>query len=128
MGGSGMGGSGMGGTGATPGAGGTANTGAGGTSNTPPTGESVSFEDDVWPIFMARCAPCHTTGRSGGHSAGSPTLATAFADSMRVSDDLVDRLDGGGMPPGCSVAGTAPCIPVPDLETVEDWIAGGLQP
>jgi hypothetical protein len=122
----GTGGSGMGGTGGAPGAGGTGmNAGMGGTA---PVAEAVSFEDEVWPIFMMSCNPCHTTGRSGGQSVGSATLATAFADAMRVSPRLVGRLNGGGMPPNCNTAGTAPCIPLDDLQIVEDWVAGGLQP
>lgn len=123
----GTGGTGAGGTAsAPPGAGGT---GMGGAGMEPPvTGESVSFEDEVWPIFMARCGGCHTTGRQGGHSVGSPTLATALADAQRLGETLVTRLDGGNMPPGCTTAGTAPCIPIDELETVEDWVAGGELP
>jgi hypothetical protein len=124
-GGTGTGGTGVGGTGGAPGVGGTAATGMGGTA---PAADAVSFEDEVWPIFMARCGACHTTGRSGGQSVGSATLATAFADAVRVSPRLVGRLDGGGMPPGCNTAGTAPCIPLDDLQTVEDWVADGLAP
>jgi hypothetical protein len=132
-----------GGTGGAPGAGGTG-TGAGGTASVPPgmggmgmggagmepppTGESVSFEDDVWPIFMTSCGPCHTTSGSGGHSVGSPVLATALADAQRLGETLVTRLDGGGMPFGCATAGVAPCISITDLETVEAWVDGGELP
>jgi hypothetical protein len=123
----GAGGTGLGGTGGAPGAGGTG-TGAGGTATTPPTGDAVSFQQDVWPIFMQRCAPCHTTGRSGGQSVGSATLATALADARRVGEELATRLDGGGMPPGCNTAGTAPCIPLNELQIVEDWLDDGSQP
>jgi len=122
VGGSGMGGSGMGGTGPAPGAGGTA------AEEPPPTGESVSFEADVWPIFMNRCGTCHTTGRSGGHSVGSPTLATALSDAQRLGEELVTRMDGGGMPFGCVTAGMAPCVPLAELQTVEDWVDGGELP
>jgi hypothetical protein len=93
--------------------------------STPPP-PAPSFERDVWPIFRANCSPCHTTGRSGGHSVGSASLSTAYADATRLNTRLLDRLDGGGMPPSCSSEpGDPGCISVQDLATIALWIESG---
>lgn len=132
----GVGGSGMGGSAAAPGAAGSGmgGSGMGGAGmepppeeepeeeEPPPASEGVSFAEDVQPIFAESCSPCHTTGRSGGHSVGSDDLDVALADAQRLGETLVGRLDGGGMPPGCAVAGQAPCISLDELAIVEAWV------
>ena len=91
----------------------------------PPT----SFETEVWPIFKASCSSCHGTRRAGGHSVGSPTLATAYADAQRLGFTLIDRLDGGGMPPACSgLPGDPGCIAVSELATIRRWLDTGQAP
>jgi hypothetical protein len=96
-------------------------------SEPPPT--APSFEADVWPIFVTGCAPCHTDFGLGGHNVGSADLATAFEDAQRVGERLVIRLDGGGMPIGCSGnPGDPGCIAVDDLATIQAWIDGGFAP
>ena len=95
----------------------------------PPQEPVPSFEADVWPIFMAGCGTCHTTLRRGGHSVGSPTLATALADARRLGGTLSERLDGGGMPPACSGSpGDVGCISVTDLATIRLWVGTGMAP
>jgi hypothetical protein len=60
---------------------------------------------------------------------GSADLAVAFADATRLGQTLIARLDGGGMPVGCSgEPGDPGCIAVDDLATIQAWIAGGLAP
>ncbi len=88
-----------------------------------------SFQADVWPIFIANCSTCHTTLRRGGHSVGSPVLATADADARRLGVTLIERLDGGGMPPRCSGSpGDVGCIAVADLAMIQLWIDTGMAP
>jgi hypothetical protein len=95
----------------------------------PPLPLAPSFAADVWPIFMTGCSPCHTSLRRGGHSVGSANLAVAFADATRLGPTLIDRLDGGGMPLGCTGnPGDEGCIAIDDLATVEAWIDGGMAP
>jgi hypothetical protein len=101
----------------------------GGCPTSPPPPPAVSFQTDVWPIFMTNCTPCHTTRRAGGHSVGSPDLATAFADATRLNTTIIQRLDGGGMPPTCvGVPGDPGCIGVADLATIQRWIDTGMTP
>jgi hypothetical protein len=88
-----------------------------------------SFERDIWPIFQGQCSPCHTTLGRGGHLVGSADLATAFADATRLGTTLIDRLDGGGMPPACTgVPGDPGCISVEDLVLIELWLDTGMSP
>lgn len=88
-----------------------------------------SFERDVWPIFQSQCSPCHTTLGRGGHVVGSADLATAFADATRLGTTLIDRLDGGGMPPACTgQPGDPGCISVDDLPLIQLWIDTGMSP
>jgi len=102
---------------------------AGADAGTPPDPVAVSFELDVWPIFQANCTPCHTELGRGGHNVGSPTLAIADADARRLGATLIQRLDGGGMPPACTgVPGDPNCIAVEDLATIQSWLDTGLAP
>ena len=95
--------------------------------STPP--EPPSFEHDLWPIFQSQCTPCHTTLGRGGHFVGSQDLATAFADATRLGTTLIDRLDGGGMPPACQgFPGDPGCISAENLALIQRWIDGGRAP
>lgn len=90
---------------------------------------ALSFERDVWPIFQANCSPCHTELGRGGHNVGSPTLEVADADARRLGATIIQRLDGGGMPPTCSgVPGDPGCISVENLATIQTWLDTGLAP
>lgn len=90
---------------------------------------ALSFQLDVWPIFQASCGPCHTGLGRGGHNVGSATLAEADADARRLGATIIQRLDGGGMPPACTGApGDAGCISVENLATIQAWLDTGLAP
>jgi hypothetical protein len=51
--------------------------GPGGTGGSGGSG-AVTYTKDVQPIFMAKCAPCHTTDGQGSHN-----IATTYADVMK---------------------------------------------
>jgi hypothetical protein len=92
----------------------------------PPLAET-SFAADVWPIFMVSCNPCHTTARIAGHSVGSDDLAVAFADATRLGETLLQRLDGGGMPLGCTgQPGDEGCLSEEEVATVRAWVDDGM--
>lgn len=92
----------------------------------------VSFERDIRPIFAQRCGPCHVTDSNGGHNVGSADLAVAYADSVeQAQDDLIERINGGGMPPSYAdppnncdgPPGSPGCVTVEELSLIQTWIA-----
>lgn len=90
----------------------------------------LSFAEDVLPIFAANCGTCHTTQRFAGHSVGG-ALPQSYDDALRLGMTLLQRIDGGGMPPACGdegEPGDPGCLTVQQVETVRTWIADGSQP
>ena len=112
-------------------------------SGTPDSGMmgAPSWSEDVYPIFMSRCAGCH--GMSGGLSFGGG--ASAAYDRLVNADathndcmPATDRVEpgspdqsvlflkisgtscGGRMP-----AGGAPPLDAAQIETIRAWIAAG---
>lgn len=94
----------------------------------------VSFAADIHPIFAVRCAPCHVTDFSGGHNVGGE-LTQAYADAVGLGAVLVQRIDGGGMPPAdapppndCGAEGrdnqpgSEGCLTVDQVALVRSWI------
>jgi hypothetical protein len=95
--------------------------------NEEPPGDALSFEADVLPILADNCGPCHTTNSTAGHSVGGD-LPGSYEDAVRLGDTLLQRIDGDGMPPGCTQTGVAPCLSEEEVQTVADWIDQGSEP
>jgi mono/diheme cytochrome c family protein len=90
--------------------------------------DALSFATDIQPIFAANCGPCHTTNGAAGHNVGGP-LPGSFQDAQRLGQTLVDRIDGGGMPPNCNGdPGDPGCLSVEEVALVQAWIDQGLEP
>jgi hypothetical protein len=94
----------------------------------------VSFAADVHPIFEASCGPCHVTLGTAGHNVGGE-IEQAYLDAVRLGQTLVQRIDGGGMPPpdapapnacGSNGGGFQPgdpgCLTVDEVALVQAWI------
>jgi hypothetical protein len=94
----------------------------------------VSFAADLHPIFAEKCGPCHVTDFYGGHNVGGE-LTQAYADAVTLGPVLVQRLDGGGMPPSnapppndCGAEGRdnqpgdEGCLSVEEVALVQSWI------
>jgi hypothetical protein len=94
----------------------------------------VSFAADIHPIFEAACNPCHVSVGYGGHNVGGE-LDQAYEDAVRLGVTLVQRIDGGGMPPpdaeppyDCgaegrpSQPGDEGCLTVAQVALVQTWI------
>jgi hypothetical protein len=107
----------------------------------------VTYTRDIKPIFMAKCAPCHTTEGLGGHN-----LGTTYADVRKpaVSLDapagcffdglyrtmpktmgecaLVSIMDGWmPMASGCFNTPRPPgCVTLVEQEVVAAWVAAGM--
>jgi hypothetical protein len=99
----------------------------------PPSGV-VSFEQDVHPIFVESCGPCHVANGDGSHNVGGPDLAMAYDQAVGIGQRLVMRVDGGGMPPpyadppnncgdqGGDQPGDPGCLTVAEVELIQTWI------
>jgi hypothetical protein len=93
-----------------------------------PPADALSFEADVLPILSANCGPCHTTNGFAGHNVGGP-LPASYDDALELGEILLDRIDGGGMPPTCAGdPGDPGCLSVEQVQTVADWIEQGSNP
>jgi hypothetical protein len=120
----GVGGSGMAGSNALGSSGGRVNEPDAGPDPDPTAG--VGFVEDVWPIFMSECGPCHTTQDRENVQVGSANVDRAFADAVRLGGRLISRINGGGMPFGCEGdPGDPGCLTVAQLETIQAWAAAG---
>jgi hypothetical protein len=73
----------------------------------------VSWEDDVRPIFEARCASCHVSGPA-------PTELKNFTEWKANSSNIADRVRSSAMPPG----GMDPT----SVSTIVRWVNGGTLP
>jgi hypothetical protein len=110
----------------------------------------VSYARDVQPIFMVKCADCHTTLRLGKHNIGT-TYADALlpAESLdyaecwndpvtltmpkKIGECALILIKNGKMPlnAGCSVEPPlepAMCLSAEQKATVEAWVTAGMPP
>ena len=110
-------------------------------------GGGVTYTRDVKPIFMAKCAPCHTTQGLGSHNIG-----TTYADVHKLAVSLdapagcfLDGFDRtmpktmgecalaaimeGWMPmaSGCfNTPRPAACVTTAEQEIIAAWVAAGM--
>jgi hypothetical protein len=109
-------------------------------------GGTVTYTKDIRPIFMVKCATCHTTDGLGGHNIG-----TTYADALKPVTSLDAPagcyLDGfartmpktigectlpaimeGWMPMAMGCFNTprpAPCVTTAEQDLVAAWVAAG---
>jgi hypothetical protein len=122
--------------GATGGAGGsTGGTGGGGVD----AAASVKYAD-VQPIFMAKCAPCHTTGTGTkfplNYADANKTVLTGGAEcgtTAKVGACTIVRIKSGSMPyqKMCKPeAGQPPdpslCVTAAEQAKIQAWVDAGL--
>jgi mono/diheme cytochrome c family protein len=108
---------------------------------------AVTYTKDVQPIFMAKCATCHTGDGSGGHNIGT-TYADAFKLVMTTDAPAGCFKDGdaktmpktigectlpaimeGWMPMSMGCFNTPrpdPCVTLAQQDVVAAWIAAGM--
>jgi hypothetical protein len=106
-------------------------------------GAAVTYTADAKPIYAAHCAPCHTTGDSGGVD-----FAAVYADTQKAPNATVTacagittvgactliRIKNGQMPKGkgctgnpTTDAGNAACLTQAEQTTLQAWITDGEQ-
>jgi hypothetical protein len=91
---------------------------------------AVSFAADIHPIFVSRCNPCHVDDTAGGHNVGGPDVDAAYTDAVREAEDILVRVNGGGMPPSyaeppndCAGGpGDPGCVSVADFALIQTWV------
>lgn len=105
----------------------------------PGPGAQATYTDDVQPIFVNKCAPCHTSLGIGGHNIGI-TYSDAFlpadnndCDGLNVGQCTIVRIQSGDMPQGAGCtgdpaqdAGNASCLTQSEQDLVQAWIDLGL--
>jgi hypothetical protein len=85
----------------------------------------VTFTDDIQPILLANCSPCHAGNNSGGHNA-----ATSYDDAVAEADEIVGEIQSGGMPEsglgnqGCDGGdpGDPGCVSAEDFALIQQWV------
>jgi hypothetical protein len=114
---------------------------------TPDAGGGVTYTHDVQPIFMAKCATCHTTDGLGAHNIGT-TYQDAFKMVMTTDAPAGCFKDGtaktmpktigectlpsimeGWMPMSMGCFNTprpAACVSLAEQDVVAAWIAAGM--
>jgi len=108
--------------------------------------DGVITFDEIQPIFVGRCSPCHTGAMFGGHNVGGSDVEAGYA-AMQLDAEasacrglnkgacLLVRIQSGEMPMngGCSGdpavdAGAANCLTQADQDTIQAWIDDGQLP
>ena len=109
----------------------------------PPEQPSGPAFDTVHDILKVSCAPCHTTGSSGGHSIGAADIQAAygaaqgdsyysngnsvgFAALVRIQDYSMPNPDGHCNPD--TGTPSAKCLTVEQQAVIQAWLDGGQQP
>ena len=100
-----------------------------------PSSGVVSFERDIHPIFAVHCGTCHVSDGEGGHNVGADDIAEAYDDAVGIGQELVTRVNGGGMPPSyaappndCGAQGRTDqpgdpgCLTVAQVALIQTWI------
>lgn len=111
---------------------------------------SVTYTKNVQPIFMAKCAPCHT-----GQGLGSHNIGTTYADALKpiesvdslgcwndtdplmftkpkkVGECAIILIMNGRMPNGAACDKTMPldpnaCLTSDQKATIASWVAAGM--
>ena len=84
----------------------------------------------VHPMLTGSCAPCHSTGSSGGHQIAMADIAMAYAQSQRaagacsgltVGACAAQRVRAGTMPPGGLPMAQRTAL----ADALDTWVAGG---
>jgi hypothetical protein len=109
----------------------------GSTSQPAPDPNLVSFNEDVHPILVARCQPCHEEpdGALPGHGADDPEDAFEAVQGMSNNEPVYERIlarasgEDGYMPPtsaGCEgPLGSLGCLTQAEYDTIALWVEQG---
>ena len=87
--------------------------------------QTVTFTDDIAPLFEAKCNYCHNHEKTGVEREGAPVGVdyTTYAASVANAQGALDEILAGEMPPVCEA-----CPPVPNAEQANllcNWMKQG---
>lgn len=99
----------------------------------------ISFDDEIHPILVAKCNPCHATPTAftPGHAAADPDAAFAATQGMSLDQPVYARIlartsgddPSGFMPPsdvGCmGPLGSEGCLTVAEFDLIQLWVDQG---
>lgn len=94
----------------------------------PAGGATLSFADDIQPILVQTCGPCHDgVSATAGVTIADSDVDAAFENAVDREDRVLARIDQGTMPPGClgGAPGDPGCISEDDLADLEAWYEAG---
>ena len=113
------------------------NAGTPGTDNTPCPDTSVVYEQ-VQPIFLGACSPCHAGAGSGGHDIATDyqtgLTPSGICVGLTVAECTIELITDGYMPfgKGCSGdpltdRGNPDCLSLAEQALIQAWIDQGFQ-
>jgi mono/diheme cytochrome c family protein len=86
---------------------------------TPPPGEpTVTWAEDILPIYERSCAVCHGED-------GNQTFMGTFEAFSALGELALDRVSAGEMPPPAS---TVPPLSAEEAQLLETWVQEGMNP
>lgn len=89
--------------------------------------EPVTWSAGVSAIFAARCAACHSAGRTGTQREGAPAHVNfdTYEDAVEHADRAWTRIAAGTMPPGRDFENV---VPSAERGVIRRWMDGGMPP
>ena len=87
--------------------------------------QTVTFTEDIAPLFEAKCNYCHNHEKTGVEREGAPVGVdyTTYAASVENAQGALDEILAGEMPPVCEA-----CPSVPNAEQANllcNWMKQG---
>ena len=87
--------------------------------------QTVTFTEDIAPLFEAKCNYCHNHEKTGVEREGAPVGVdyTTYAASVANAQGALDEILAGEMPPVCEA-----CPSVPNAEQANllcNWMKQG---
>jgi hypothetical protein len=87
---------------------------------TPPGEPTVSWEEDIRPIYERSCAPCHGEG-------GNQTFMGTFEAFSALGELALDRVSRGEMPPPAA-GDVAEPLSAEEVQLLQTWVQEGMNP
>ena len=86
----------------------------------PPGEPTVSWEDDIRPIYERSCAPCHGAG-------SNQTFMGSFEAFSALGELALERVSLGEMPPPAASAVAEP-LSGDEVQLLQTWVQEGMNP